>query len=222
MALGAQWVKTHPGAPVLFEAPAAERILAEGAYWDVFYEHCNYFTQHSLSDAFRRAGLDVKRCELVYDQQYLLIEAVGLSPAITQSDPAAVALALEESRRFSKVVSAAIIQTRAQIRAMAAEGAPVVLWQGASKAVALMTCLGADVPVAFAVDLNKRRHGQFLPPFGLQVLPPTSLIEAKPRHVILLNPVYMKEVRADLDRMGLSSARLHSINDIISQEAHAA
>ena len=222
LAFVAQWVDAHPGAPVLFEAPASERIIAEGAFWDVFYEHCNYFTKHSLEDAFLRAGLDVKRCELVYDDQYLLIESVGLRPARIEAPAAQVNEALLASRTFADTVLAAVDEARSQIGVMALEGAPVVLWQGASKAVALMTSLGPDVPVAFAVDLNTRRHGQYLPPFALQVLPPSHLVEARPRHVVLLNAVYVKEVRAELDRLGLNQCQLHTINDVTTPVAKAA
>ena len=38
---------------VLFELPDAVRILREGAFWDINYEHCSYFSPGSLSRLFR-------------------------------------------------------------------------------------------------------------------------------------------------------------------------
>ena len=35
------------------------RVLEEGAFWDIYYEHCSYFTLGSHARLFRRAGLDV-------------------------------------------------------------------------------------------------------------------------------------------------------------------
>ena len=51
---------------VLFELPDVERVLREVAFWDVYYEHCSYFTlglagppvpPHRLRRARPRAGL---------------------------------------------------------------------------------------------------------------------------------------------------------------------
>jgi hypothetical protein len=218
LALVADWAAAHPGAPILFEAPGTERILAEGAFWDVFYEHCNYFTADTLADSFARAGLNTTRCELVYDGQYLIIEAVGTAPAILDSDPNKVAAAVREASAFSAKVSRAVLLCRSRLAEMAVDGAPVVLWQGASKTVALMTLLGPDTPIAFAVDLNTRRHGNFLPPFALEVRAPEALVAAQPGHVVLMNEVYMKEVRQHLDRLGLLDTQLHSINSLFAED----
>jgi hypothetical protein len=35
---------TAPTSPVLFELPDVLRVLEEVAFWDVYYEHCSYFT----------------------------------------------------------------------------------------------------------------------------------------------------------------------------------
>ena len=35
----------QPGTPVFFELPDLERVLVERAFWDIYYEHCSYFTQ---------------------------------------------------------------------------------------------------------------------------------------------------------------------------------
>ncbi|MEZ5226576.1 MAG: class I SAM-dependent methyltransferase [Acidimicrobiales bacterium] len=71
----AAWSRHNGGAPVLFEAPATERIVDEGAFWDIYYEHCNYFTLDSLSVAFEQAGLRVDQREVAYGAQYLLLDA---------------------------------------------------------------------------------------------------------------------------------------------------
>ena len=71
LGLLAQWARRAPARVVLFEVPATERILAEAAFWDVYYEHCNYFTGASLQWAFESAGFEILRSERVYGDQYL-------------------------------------------------------------------------------------------------------------------------------------------------------
>ncbi len=60
---------------VFFELPDMERVLEAGVFWDVYYEHCTYFTRGSLARLFRAEGFDVKSLYKAYDDQYLMIEA---------------------------------------------------------------------------------------------------------------------------------------------------
>ena len=71
-----RWAAQRSTPPiVLFEVPDVERILDEVAFWDVYYEHCSYFTADKLRFAFERAGFDVLDIRRVYDGQYLALEA---------------------------------------------------------------------------------------------------------------------------------------------------
>ena len=49
----------RPQVTVFFELPDMERVLVEQAFWDIYYEHCSYFTLGSLARLFRRTGFDV-------------------------------------------------------------------------------------------------------------------------------------------------------------------
>ncbi|MEM7203448.1 MAG: class I SAM-dependent methyltransferase, partial [Planctomycetota bacterium] len=63
------------GTIVAFELPDMERILEEQAFWDIYYEHCSYFTLGSLSRLFKSCGFEVLELAKCYDGQYLLIDA---------------------------------------------------------------------------------------------------------------------------------------------------
>src|SRR5258708_11439524 len=68
---------------IFFQVPDVGRILKEGAFWDVYYEHCSYFSAMSLEHLFAGAGFAVQRTWTGYDGQYLMILA---SPAEHGSD----------------------------------------------------------------------------------------------------------------------------------------
>ena len=61
---------------VVFEVPDVLRVLREGAFWDVYYEHCSYFAARLARRPLpRAAGFEVLANRLDFDDQYLVLEA---------------------------------------------------------------------------------------------------------------------------------------------------
>ncbi len=44
---------------LVFETPDAKRVLKEAAFWDIYYEHCSYFSPGAHARVFRQEGFDV-------------------------------------------------------------------------------------------------------------------------------------------------------------------
>jgi SAM-dependent methyltransferase/rubredoxin len=215
------WALRHPRTVLLFELPASERVFAERAFWDVYYEHCNYFTERTVRFAFEAAGFEVLRAERVYDGQYLIVEARAVAAARADAIPGTSA-AQAECRAFGIEVSQAIGRCRERLRQLAHEAnvrAPLVLWQGASKTVGFLSAVG-DATIDGAVDLNPQRQGRFLPGSGLQVHAPAELVRLQPRHVVLMNAVYLREVRAQVQALGLR-CQVHPVNDLLGETSRS-
>lgn len=193
---------------VLFELPDATRVLKEGAFWDIYYEHCSYFTPGSLARLFRTNGFEVTELERDYGDQYLLIGArpvdVPTSPRLFLEDDLPRTTALVEQFRARGAES--IDRWHNEITNRVKNGQEVVLWSALSKAVSFLTTLKLGVEfVEYVVDINPHRHGKFMPGTGQQVVSPKFLSEYKPDCVILMNGIYTKEVQADLDRLGVKA-----------------
>jgi len=219
LGLLADWARRAPQRVVLFEVPATERLLSERAFWDVYYEHCNYFTAASLAHAFEAAGFEVLSHERAYGEQYLLLEArlrVDGAPALSGGFAGFAA----ECAEFGSAARSAVARCDAGLAQLAAAGRPVVLWQGAAKTVGFLAALQAPGRVQGAVDLSPQRHGRFLPGTALQVHAPDALREIDPRYVVLMNPVYVEEVRAHLAALGVG-ATLLTVNDLCEGRAPA-
>jgi hypothetical protein len=216
-ALG-RWAARDSERVVLFELPATERLLDDRGFWDVYYEHCNYFTARSLTHAFERAGFEVLRCEPTYGDQYLLLEARAAATRELAPQRRGVADIVTRCAEFAREVAAAVDRCGHRLRAMSASGGPIVLWQGAAKTVGFLAAIPDRDRVHCAVDLNVQRHGRYLPGTGLAVIAPEALRALRPAHVVLMNPVYRDEVRAMLDRLGVA-ARLTTVVELCGSEA---
>jgi len=194
------------GSLVFFEVPDVLRVLREGAFWDIYYEHCSYFTPGSLARLFRAAGFDLLELSLDFDSQYVLLMA---RPA---SHPTQPALALEHDLEqvadavinFEDACSRRISDWRRRIAECSASG-PTVVWGSGSKGVAFLTTLGVTKEIEYVVDINPHRHGKFMPGSAQQIVPPEFMAKYQPKHVIVMNPVYCQEIRRDLDRVGVKA-----------------
>lgn len=191
---------------IFFQIPNADYVLDDAAFWDVYYEHCSYFTKGSLAYLFRRAGFDVLQMWTDYDDQYLMIEARprhgenGRSP---QPDGAAETLAKVE--RFVQRVQQARDTWRQRIDDFQANGRSFVLWGGGSKGVAFLTTLGLTLhDVQVVVDINPNKTGTFMAGTGQEIVAPAFLQSCRPDAVIIMNPIYEAEITRDLRQMGLS------------------
>jgi SAM-dependent methyltransferase len=199
-------LRPWPETAVVFEVPDTARILREAAFWDVYYEHCSYFTPGSLARAFRTAGFVPRRLELTFDDQYVLLTAAPAgdgSEALELEEPAGEIVALAEG--FSTRVEAIRRHWRDRLAAAARRDATVVVWGGGSKAVGFLAFLGVRDEIACVVDVNPAKHGMFVPGSGQEIVAPEHLRDVAPELVIVMNPAYADEIRGDLARLGVAA-----------------
>jgi len=189
---------------IFFETPDVRRVLEEGAFWDIYYEHCSYFTLGSHARLFRRAGMDVTKLYLAYDDQYIIQYAepsIG-RPALENEDD------LDAVRALAAAFPAKVAEIRAYwtdfVRSRHAAGKSVAIWGGGSKGVSFLTTNGLGPEVAHVIDINPFKQGKYLPGTGHRVSAPESLKDSPPDTVIVMNPIYLPEIGAQLKAMGLN------------------
>ena len=190
---------------VFFETPDAKRVLGEGAFWDIYYEHCSYFSPGSHARLFRSHRFDVTELCLLFDDQYIIQYA---KPEARPSMPRfALEQDLEEmhqlAARFPQRVKEVQDNWRARVRSAWKEGQRIVLWGGGSKGVSFVTTLGLTEEIAAVVDINPYKQGKFMPGTGHPVIAPMALIDQPPDLVVVMNPIYVREIQSSLKDMGL-------------------
>jgi hypothetical protein len=86
-----------------------------------------------------------------------------------------------------------------------------VIWGSGSKGVSFLTGVtGAAESVAYAVDINPYRRGYFMPGTGQEIVGPAQLSEIRPDVVVVMNSVYVPEIKAMLAELGLNP-ELHAL-----------
>ncbi len=191
---------------VFLEIPDQERVYDERAFWDIYYEHCSYFTQGALERVFLACGFEILDSWKGFGDQYLLIEARPLARGRAPSFRVRESLDAmrEKVRGFAGEVPRAVEAWRGRFARWREAGQRVVIWGAGSKGVAFLTTLRAGDAVGCAVDINPHKHGYYMPGTAHEVVAPESMRDYRPDVVIAMNAIYREEIRRQLGELGLT------------------
>jgi SAM-dependent methyltransferase len=188
------------GAAVYIETPALEWIVEKRAFYDVFYEHCNYFKTDTLRQLAEQAGFEVIDHRLVFSGQYQALELKPeplKSPFAPVLKPAGLVLRnfAEEIERSRQAVAANLE------KAGAARG--WAIWGAGAKGVSLASVLSAPPP-HFIIDSNPSKQGKFISGSGIPVIAPHDPRIADIPVILVANPNYLSEIHATLGQHGFT------------------
>jgi len=176
------------GGLLYIEVPCFDWICTHRAWFDIYYEHVNYFR---LSDLQRMFGT-VLEAGHTFGGQYLYIVAdlatlttpsqTGFNPADMPSD------FLDGVRRHARHV----MQQREKNHSRSA------VWGAASKGVIFSLFMErAGAPVDVAIDVNPAKQGRHLPVTGVCIDSPANAVaQLEPgSDVFVMNTNYLDEIR---------------------------
>ncbi|MBN9736761.1 MULTISPECIES: class I SAM-dependent methyltransferase [unclassified Pseudonocardia] len=211
------------GRALLAEVPDLGRILDEGAFWDLQYEHCSYFTPATMRTFLTGAGFSDPAVRLTYADQYVVAEAgPDGTPGTPELEPHLREALHDACHAFATRVREQVGRWRVWLGERAAAGDEVVVWGGGAKGLTFLNVVegesglsGVDGPapgaVQAVVDINPGLQGHYMGGLGLPIRAPKDLLDAPPRSVLLMNPVYIGEVRSTLDELGLGATELLAV-----------
>jgi len=166
---------------IYIEVPCFDWICEHKAWFDIFYEHVNYFR---MADFYRMFG-EIVDCGHLFGSQYLYVVAELSSlrmPVYGLADPI----------RFP-----ADFTCRAASPIATGTGRSAV-WGGASKGV-IFTLLKARAGYAVdtVIDINPAKQGKYLAATGIQVQSPAEALPRLPpgSTIFVMNSNYLDEIK---------------------------
>jgi hypothetical protein len=171
---------------IYIEVPCLDWIASHRAWFDIFYEHVNYFRRVD----FERMFGTVHESGHSFAGQYLYVVAdlaTLRTPQRPRDDvfslPPAFLSAIDDSRE----------------RLQASPSGARAIWGGASKGVIFALLMErAGVPIDTVVDINPAKQGRYLAATGLRVLAPDEAMARLPTgaDVFVMNSNYRDEIEA--------------------------
>ena len=166
---------------IYIEVPCFDWICERRAWFDIFYEHTNYFR---LND-FRRMFGEIVECGRIFGGQYLYVIAELSSLRIPSYDSSD---AVNFPNDFIRQIDLPIgLETNS-----------IAVWGGASKGVIFSLLKSrAGHLIDKVIDINPAKQGKYLAGTGIQVLPPEIALQQLPigSTIYVMNSNYLNEIK---------------------------
>ena len=195
-------------ADIYIEVPDFAWIESNQAFFDITYEHVNYFTPESLSKLF----VTVDQKGPLFGDQYQF--AIG---NLAESNYAEFSRAYNVDSNWSTVSFDAIFPDFEAVIAeleAASKDSAVYVWGAATKGVMFCHHLKRMSPVVYSriqagIDINPMKVDRFMPSVHLPIISVDSFCAraSGDELIVLMNPNYQEEILAELRERGLEGIR---------------
>tara|TARA_B100001093_G_scaffold369815_1_gene354761 strand:- start:408 stop:2315 length:1908 start_codon:yes stop_codon:yes gene_type:complete len=197
-------------ARIYIEVPNYDWIVAHNTFFDITYEHVNYFSQLSLNKLF---DTSTTKQGLLLDEQYQYVFA-DLSALNVEFNK------LYESQNWEYISFSDLFPNlRADIERLdtLAQGRHVYVWGAATKGCLFLAhCKNKNLlidKIQYAIDQNPQKIGKYLPGSLVQIKSKQEFFKTVKGNALLIvsNPAYKDEIAAEVKAAGLNQVRIEAL-----------
>jgi hypothetical protein len=194
---------------VYIEVPRFEWILEKSAFFDITYEHVNYFTEKSLASLF--GGKTYAAGKIFNDQyQYVVANLADFSDDFSehyQNTKNWIPLDFDQlfpliEQKITSIENSSCIDSK------------VFLWGGATKGCLFLhhcqRLLRLQGQVKLVVDINPGKWGKYMPGSMIPIAGPEKFFETANEDdlLVIANPNYRDEIITQVQNRGLHKLRV--------------
>ena len=169
---------------IYIEVPCLDWIAQHHAWFDIFYEHVNYFRLGDFPRIFGR----VLESARFFSGQYLYVVADLASLRTPECGPG-------DAFELPSDFMSAIASSRAELQRGSSKAA---VWGGASKGVIFSLFMNRDgAAIDTVIDINPAKQGKYLAATGIRVSSPQEVVPLLPdgADIFVMNSNYLREIQ---------------------------
>jgi 2-polyprenyl-3-methyl-5-hydroxy-6-metoxy-1,4-benzoquinol methylase len=192
-----QYLKVDIECKIIIEVPDFDWITDHGAYWDIFYEHVNYFSKQSLRNLLESIGLEVIDIINQFEGQYMIVIASYRPDSINQNETKNAYTVSKTRIDYFKTNIELKNKEVEQIINQIGDKSDFTIWGAGAKGVTFLNYLKNDIQqrIPFVIDMNEVKQGKYCPGTGHKIMSPTILKSRKDiKDIIVMNPNYFHEI----------------------------
>ena len=170
------------GAVGLIEVPNAQKMLSENRYYDLFCDHVNYFTPHSLCCLARKTGFTIEKIEESFQGDYLELYVKKQNPQrnLMERRDVDMKFILDSVSKYSKVSA----------------------WGAGAKACAILTAMENRFSPAYIFDSDAYKQEKYIVNSQVPIMKPSPEAIRENDLIIIFAISYQQEIISLLKNMG--------------------
>jgi hypothetical protein len=181
---------------IYIEVPTIDWIIRKNAFWDVFYEHCNYFSAQSLGAMF-----DGAETGHLFGDQYIYCYASleKLRKVIPQ-------------QKFTPYDTSGFRANFDHWSGTVRNAGRSAVWGAGAKGSTFLNLMDPEGKhVTCVVDINPVKQGRYIGLTGHPVIPPSQLPAMNPQSIFIMNENYRAEIEKTVSGLGLRNVNIYTL-----------
>lgn len=172
---------------VFIEVPTLDWILEKNAFWDIFYEHCNYFTESSFANLFHKAETG-RLFQGQYMYLYAQLEDLKKNLSPYQSSQQGYYYFENKLHYWDSFLT---------------QHPNTIVWGAGAKGSTFLNILDPEATrVKYVIDVNPRKQNQFIARTGHPIFSPDRLGNDV-QNILVMNENYLDEIKESINEQGL-------------------
>ena len=172
------------------EVPTFDWIVNKNAFWDIFYEHCNYFTQDSLG-----CMIDDSRTGLLFGGQYIYLWA----------DLSKIRNTIPEDVQFKKYDTSTFDNKLDSYNKILMNNGTFAIWGAGAKGSTFLNLLDPErKAIQYVIDINPAKQNKFIAGTGHPIYAPDILLRQPVENILIMNEIYAEEIKQQIKKHDIS------------------
>ena len=191
---------TSSRAKIFIEVPSFEWIFEKRAFWDIFYEHCNYFTLESMAGLFEKSQQG-----LLFNNQYMYLVA-DLNSLREQVVPI-------NTVRFN-FEAFKMINLLKFYKEFVQSHPGLLVWGAGAKGATFVNLVDPKREyISYLVDINPEKQERYVAKTGHSIISPKHIydIKGKKIYILIMNDNYYKEIQNEINETRFKLSTLGAI-----------
>ncbi len=171
------------------EVPTFDWIVNKKAFWDIFYEHCNYFTERSLGSMFYDAVTGN-----FFGGQYIYLWA----------DLSKIKETIPSNLQFTKFDTSSFAHKLQEYKTMLTNAGSFAVWGAGAKGSTFLNLLDKErKAVQYVIDINPAKQNKFIAGTGHKIYGPEILLQQPVENILIMNENYAAEIKEQVAQINI-------------------
>lgn len=197
-------VSNYIDIPVFIEVPDFGWIVENKTFWDICYEHCNYFSEKSIESMFDYTWASINEIKKSFGSQYFWIEGTFNTTNHHPQNNKFEAIPQAHIQSFIDSIHHLSQDVTQKVTEFKEKGYKIIVWGMATKGVIFTNQIDrANHLIDYCIDINTEKQNKYSPINAQLIQKPDILNNFSSSDsvlIIVMNTNYLNEIKEEVGK----------------------